>query len=516
MKNILFIICSFFLLFNLHGQSSHKFSFPLSFPIKTVITGSIKDNFTDFWGILPKSTEKVSIQIVKCDTITVNSNYLNSDTCITTNGNFRFEFYIDRPLYVKLDCIYEVLFNVLGTMSAKNFTNGILIEPGDSINVDATNSRWFENIHFSGKGAEKIWCIQEIIKNSRLYTAPEFNLSNLKLMDSITKMVLNTIKIFEHRLSTVSKTIIKAQYISMLSGDISEVILGQKTKKSPGENTSDESIKILFESKISESKKIIDYNDDALIYSSPYFFDQIVKKRALVQYLISTNNEIPKSGFSKVKYDIYKLYIPDGKLKERILADYIDKSFNFSGLSDALIQCMNDYLSNSDRNSPFHRGLISKYSFIKDRLSKGAQTYNFSLPDTTGKIYSLSDFKGKIVLLDFMFTGCTGCKQMVPFLEKIEKKFMDSSVAFISVSIDKKPSDYLKMPHSKFFVPGSIYLYTDGKGEDHPIVDYYKIFAYPTLILIDRRGKMVGIAPDPRPDNGNELTKFIDDALSEN
>jgi thiol-disulfide isomerase/thioredoxin len=111
-----------------------------------------------------------------------------------------------------------------------------------------------------------------------------------------------------------------------------------------------------------------------------------------------------------------------------------------------------------------------------------------------------------------MFTGCPGCAQMVPSLTKVEEQFNNREVVFISISIDK--NKVWKNDKNKYSAPGSLFLYTNNEGSDHPIIEYYRAQNYPQLVLIDKQGKLItNNAPDPRRDNGKELTIMIEEAL---
>ncbi|MFB0500241.1 MAG: TlpA family protein disulfide reductase, partial [Candidatus Hadarchaeaceae archaeon] len=59
---------------------------------------------------------------------------------------------------------------------------------------------------------------------------------------------------------------------------------------------------------------------------------------------------------------------------------------------------------------------------------------NFTLTDTDGNSLSLSDFEGKVVVLDLMATGCEPCKQEIPHLKEVQQHYGDD-VIILSISV---------------------------------------------------------------------------------
>jgi thiol-disulfide isomerase/thioredoxin len=72
---------------------------------------------------------------------------------------------------------------------------------------------------------------------------------------------------------------------------------------------------------------------------------------------------------------------------------------------------------------------------------KGTPSPEFNFENHKGGT-KLSDIKGKYVILTFKYSKCAPCRQEIPYLQKIEKKYEDKR-EFVSISIDQK-SDYEK------------------------------------------------------------------------
>jgi thiol-disulfide isomerase/thioredoxin len=76
--------------------------------------------------------------------------------------------------------------------------------------------------------------------------------------------------------------------------------------------------------------------------------------------------------------------------------------------------------------------------FAGDTAFIGKSAYNFSIPDSTGKMVSMKDFKGKVVLIDVWATWCGPCKAQMPFLKEIEEEYANKAdIVFVGISTDK-------------------------------------------------------------------------------
>lgn len=110
---------------------------------------------------------------------------------------------------------------------------------------------------------------------------------------------------------------------------------------------------------------------------------------------------------------------------------------------------------------------------------------NFSLKTLNApKINSLKDFKGKVVLLNFWATWCKPCRDELPHLEAIHKKYEKLGFSVVGVNIDEEvdlASDLVRKTNITF--PS----FSDPKSQ---VSDLYKIEAMPSTIMIDRKGNM--------------------------
>jgi thiol-disulfide isomerase/thioredoxin len=120
---------------------------------------------------------------------------------------------------------------------------------------------------------------------------------------------------------------------------------------------------------------------------------------------------------------------------------------------------------------------------VKDNKTKAP---DFTLISTDGKKINLSDYKGKIVILDFWATWCGPCRMGVPDLVSIQKEFKDK-VAVIGISLDDKRTMDDILPFMKEYGINYPVVY----GTNQVVVDYGYIQAIPTTFIINAKGFIV-------------------------
>ncbi|HXZ38782.1 MAG TPA: TlpA disulfide reductase family protein, partial [Thermodesulfobacteriota bacterium] len=68
----------------------------------------------------------------------------------------------------------------------------------------------------------------------------------------------------------------------------------------------------------------------------------------------------------------------------------------------------------------------------------------FSLPDLKGDRVDLFSFKGEVIIIEFWATWCGPCKEEIPVLSQLYKKYRDKGLVVIGVSLDRKEPQEVK------------------------------------------------------------------------
>lgn len=114
----------------------------------------------------------------------------------------------------------------------------------------------------------------------------------------------------------------------------------------------------------------------------------------------------------------------------------------------------------------------------------------FNYDNYAGGKTKLEDLKGKYVYIDVWATWCGPCRSEIPFLKKIEQKYHNKNISFVSISIDVQKDIEKWKALIKDKELGGVQLFADNNWNSQFIKDY-GINSIPRFILIDPTGKIV-------------------------
>jgi len=117
---------------------------------------------------------------------------------------------------------------------------------------------------------------------------------------------------------------------------------------------------------------------------------------------------------------------------------------------------------------------------------------NIRFSDLKGNAVSLSDFKGKVIFLNFWATWCPPCRNEMPAMEKLHRSLRSENFAILAVGLKepgKKIEDFFKKRELSFTA------LLDPTGE---AAHQFGIASIPTTFIVNKNGELIGKAIGPR------------------
>lgn len=138
--------------------------------------------------------------------------------------------------------------------------------------------------------------------------------------------------------------------------------------------------------------------------------------------------------------------------------------------------------------SPYLKDTLQKFYTAVKRLKPGNPAPGFSLKNDQGKMVSLSDFKGKVLYIDFWGVGCGPCiYDIEKYIPKLHEHYKNKDVVFLNICVDAKENEW-KEALKKYKLDG-VNLIAEG-WSNHPVCKAYNVSGIPHYILIDKNGKI--------------------------
>lgn len=244
-------------------------------------------------------------------------------------------------------------------------------------------------------------------------------------------------------------------------------------------------------------------------------------------YIVSPKwTSVPEETFSKfggMLVTMVGFTYPDVNLVDILknIKKVVPHQGAINSLSTSIIR---DFYSNGGNGNPdelynYYKSICTDTDALKEidtekalakLLAPGNDAPEFEMTDSEGKIFKLSDFKGKAIFIDVWATWCGPCKEEIPFFQKLVNDYKDDNrIEFISISVDSNKNTWKKavtqQAHNwkQFVVEHAM---------DSELCKKYQISAIPRFMFFNKEGKIISVK-SPYPSDESFIKEFIDSAL---
>jgi len=146
-------------------------------------------------------------------------------------------------------------------------------------------------------------------------------------------------------------------------------------------------------------------------------------------------------------------------------------------------------------------GLLISLNASSASITPGAAAPGFQLHSAASSDLSLNDLKGQVVLINFWASWCGPCRQEMPVLEQLYKKYKSAGFTLLGVNVEPKSGDaegFLKS------TPVSFPILFD---PDSKVSKLYEVSGMPSTVILDRTGKVRYIHHGYKP---GEESEYLD------
>lgn len=159
----------------------------------------------------------------------------------------------------------------------------------------------------------------------------------------------------------------------------------------------------------------------------------------------------------------------------------------------------------ADVQNNYYGKQVKEFIELNRNIKIGEPFVDFSQMDVSGKMVSLSDFKGKLILLDFWGSWCGPCRESNPELVMLYAKYKEKGFEIFGVAADTRKDWWLKAIKEDGLTWINV---SDLRGDKNRAALMYGVTGYPTNYLIDRNGIIIS-----KNLSGKELKDKVDELL---
>lgn len=157
-------------------------------------------------------------------------------------------------------------------------------------------------------------------------------------------------------------------------------------------------------------------------------------------------------------------------------------------------------------------GVVADDDFARLKLSRagaGTPLPAFMLTTVEGKVLDFSQLRGKVVVLNFWATWCGPCKEEMPALDRLSRRFDPRDLAILTITTELERTSLQQFMKQ---LDSTLPVLLD---EQRDVSLAFMVRGLPTTVLIAKNGTIVGRAVGPREWDGPDAIRLVEGLLGE-
>jgi peroxiredoxin len=142
-------------------------------------------------------------------------------------------------------------------------------------------------------------------------------------------------------------------------------------------------------------------------------------------------------------------------------------------------------------------------------VAAGATAAAFQLPAAAGDPVSLAGLKGQVVLINFWASWCGPCRQEMPVLDQLYRKYKPAGFTLLGVNVEPKSADALGFLKT---TPVSFPILFDTQSK---VSNLYEVAGMPSTVIVDRKGTVRYVHQGYKPGDESQYQDQIRSLLRE-